>query len=105
MDIVRNWHIAIYRTDVSFRYRSDMGRCHFLAAMQESNQRKWHRGGADREACLSCVFIPSFFPGFEPPSPMYPFRRWSEEWLWSNLSKSDSCCITNALLGIEDKTN
>ena len=35
---------------------------------------------------------------------MYPFRRWSEEWLWSNLSKSDSCCITNAQLGIKDKT-
>ena len=67
--------------------------CHFLATMQESNQRKWHRGGADREACQSCNNNLPFYPGFEPPSPMYPFRHWSEEWLQSNLSRSDICFI------------
>ena len=27
------------------------------------------------------VLVQRFYPGFEPPSPMYPFRRWSEDGL------------------------
>ena len=27
--------------------------------------------------------VPKCFPGFEPPSPMYPFRRWTEDYHWS----------------------
>ena len=81
-----NGQIRICRTDIVFSLMPKYGRCHFLAPMQESNQRKWHRGGADREAYRDFDFSLSFYPGFEPPSPMYPFRRWSAEWLWSELS-------------------
>jgi len=35
--------------------------------MQESNQRRWHRGGADREAYRGCFYQLAYFPGFEPP--------------------------------------
>ena len=69
---------------------------HFLAAMQESNQRRWHRGGADREAYRSCIPWLAYFPGFEPPSPMYPFRRWTEDCHWSIQQDGSPQFITNA---------
>ena len=43
--------------------------CYFLAAMQESNQRRWHRGGADREAYRGCIRWLAYSPGFEPKCP------------------------------------
>lgn len=48
------------------------------------------RGGADREAFRNCQHRSSCFPGFEPPSPENPFRRWSEDWLLSKNLKSTS---------------
>lgn len=48
------------------------------------------RGGADREAYRNCQHRPSCFPGFEPPSPENPFRRWSKDWLLSKSLKPTS---------------
>ena len=47
-------------------------RCYFLVAIQESNQRKWHRGGADREAYRSCVYNLSKFPRLRAALPYVP---------------------------------
>ena len=55
-----------------FRYRSNIDGCYFLAAMQESNQRKWHRGGADREACRSCFCNLSVSPRLRAALPYVP---------------------------------
>ena len=51
------------------------------AALSESqsNQRRWHRGGTDHEAYRNCVYGPSYYPGFEPSSPMYLSRRWTKD--------------------------
>jgi len=66
------YQIGIYNTIISSQRLS---RYYFLVAEQESNQRSQHRGGADHEAYQSIFCGLPFHPGFEPPSPMYPFRR------------------------------
>ena len=59
---------------------------YFSCSGKKSTKRIWHRGGADREAYRICGLYLPFFPGFEPPSPMYPFRRWSKDWHQSDFS-------------------
>ena len=51
----------------------------------------------------TAFIVPLFFPGFEPPSPMYPFRRWSEEWQLSDSPETNSSRITIMQLGIDHK--
>ena len=73
--------------------------------MQESNQRRWHRGGADREAYRDCVYQPPCFPGFEPPSPVHPFRHLSGHLLWLEQSKSNRRSLILTHLRIDKKSN
>jgi hypothetical protein len=67
----------------------------FSCPGKKRTKRIRHRGGADREAYRNSLSNPPFFPGFEPPSPVYPFRRLSELFLWSEQSKSNSSRINS----------
>ena len=58
--------------DEQLQIRSKTSMCHFLAAMQESNQRRWHRGGADREAYRDCVYSLLVFPRLRAALPYVP---------------------------------
>ena len=49
------------------RHHSNICSRYFLAPMQESNQRRWHRGGADREAYRDILPVQPFSPASSRP--------------------------------------
>ena len=75
----------------------------FSCSGKKRTKRIRHRGGADREAYRSCFSSLLFLLGFEPPSPVYPFRRLSALLMQSEQSKSNSHSLIYTQLCIDQK--